>query len=506
MKKAIGLTVLLMLLCGNLVVWAGPALARKSSVFDQIDLLVDIRHELVSQYVEEPDQNKMVQTAVQGMIESLNDPFTVYVAPEELGGFDKAIRGTFFGIGAEVDIHEDRLRIVTPLEGSPAWKAGVMAGDTVLEINGESTLGMKINDAIGKLTGPENTQVKIKVRHESGEEAEFNITRQRINMQTVKGYRRGGDGSWDFMIDPQNKVGYIRLSQFTEPSAEEMRKALRQLKSQDVKGIILDMRFNPGGLLESAVEISDMFLEKGMRVVSVKGRAVPERVEYSTDKDEATQVPLVVLANESSASAAEVVTGALTDNDRALFVGTRTFGKGSVQQILMLDNNQGALKITNAYYYLPKGRNIHRRPTSEVWGVDPSEGCYVTMTPDEIKKMAEARRQGDILHRPGEDKNNGATQQVTPEALRTRGSDPQLAAGLEAVLGKIASGKWPQVGKSGAQMIARQTKHDNLVRQRDALKQRLDEINTEIAKLDAPASGTPAPATQPAGADKETSK
>lgn len=501
MKKRTGFLVLLGLLSANLLVWAAPV-TRKSSVFDQIDLLVDIRHEIVSEYVETPDENKMVQQAVRGMVDSLSDPFTVYMPPEEMAAFDKQIRGSFSGIGAEVDIHQNRLRIVSPLEGSPAWKAGVMAGDIVLEINGESTLNMKINDCIERLTGPEGTQVKIKIRHENGEETELTITRQKINVQTVKGARRGPDGKWDYMLDPDNKIGYIRLTQFTEPTVEEFRAAVKQLESAGAKGLIFDMRFNPGGLLEAAVAISNIFLEKGQRIVSVKGRAVPERVEVATVDGHFPSVPMVVLANEASASASEVVTGALTDNGRALFVGTRTFGKGSVQQVKLLDNNQGALKITNAYYYLPKGRNIHRREGSDTWGVDPSENCYVPMNTDQIRKMLQTRNESDVLR--GNGGNGGAATKpaavrVTPDMVENQMFDPQLAAGLRAVLGKIEKNEWPKVGLSGAQQIARQARHDNLVRQRDAMKQRLDEIEVEINKLDANAAATQPAATQPAG-------
>ncbi|MCX5658929.1 MAG: S41 family peptidase [Planctomycetota bacterium] len=388
--------------------------ATRSNVYKQIDLLVDVRHEIVSQYVEEPDQPKMVQMAVRAMVESLNDPYTVYISPEELAPFDKQIRGTFSGIGAEVDVFENHLRIISPLDDSPAWKAGVLAGDIVLEIDGASTLNLKINDAIQKLMGPEGTPVKLKIRHLTGEEKEITINRGRINVQTVKGIRRKADSHWDFMLDPSAKIGYIRLTQFTEKSIEDFRAALKTIEEQGVKGLILDLRFDPGGLLETACAVSDAFLEKGQRIVSVKGRVVPERVTLATDGPKFPNVPLVVIANEASASASEVVTGALSDNNRALFVGTRTFGKGSVQQVMALDNDEGAIKITNAYYYLPNGRNIHKREGSEVWGVDPSEGCYVPMNAEQVRKMAEVRRDADVLRAWATKPEASA---VTPDAI-----------------------------------------------------------------------------------------
>lgn len=475
----------LVLLTAPLCLAATPALPAPSEVYRQLDILVDVRHEIVAQYVEEPDQPRMVQSAVRAMVESLNDPYTVYLSPEELAPFDKQVRGTFSGIGAEVDIHENRLRIISPLDDSPAYKAGVMAGDVVLEIDGQSTLNLKINEAIQRLMGPEGTPVKLKLHRTTGEEKEVTILRGRINVQTVKGIRRKADSHWDFMLDPGAKIGYVRITQFTEKTIDDFRAALKTLQDQQVRGLILDLRFDPGGLLEAAVAISDLFLEKGKRIVSVKGRVVPERVTLATDGPKFPDVPLVVIANESSASASEVVTGALSDNSRALFVGTRTFGKGSVQQVMALDNHEGAIKITNAYYYLPNGRNIHQREGSEVWGVDPNEGCYVPMNAEQIRKMIELRRDADVL-RNGAAKVEAAS--VTPEAIEKDMADPQLAAATRAVLGKIATNAWPKVGQSNAAMLARATKRESLSRQRDQLKQRLTEIEASLAKLESPAS------------------
>ena len=256
-----------------------------------------------------------------------------------------------------------------------------MAGDLVLEIDGKSTDGMSIADAIKMLQGQEGTKVTLKVRHPSNQEETIAINRAQINVQTVKGIRRDGQNRWDFMLDNAHGIGYVRINQFTRSTAGDVRAALNQLTERGCKGLIIDLRFDPGGMLESAEQVSDMFLPAGKRIVSVKGRTTPEQVTMSKDQSDDVTVPMVVLANEASASAAEIVTGALSDNNRARFVGTRTFGKGSVQQVQTLDAGRGALKITTAYYYLPNGRNIHRRKDKDVWGVDPSPGCYVPMTP-----------------------------------------------------------------------------------------------------------------------------
>ncbi|MFA9479013.1 S41 family peptidase [Phycisphaerales bacterium AB-hyl4] len=457
--------------------------ARPNSVFDQLDLLVDIRHELMQGYVDEPDQQALIEAAVRGMIDSLNDPHTSFLTTEDLEGFDRQVRGTFSGIGAEVDLHENRLRIVTPLEDSPAWEAGVMAGDMVLEIDGESTLGMSLTEAVRKLTGEAGTDVNIRVRHESGEEQDITITRDVINIQTVRGFRRDTDQQYELFVDRDNRIGYLRLTQFTERTAGELRTALQQLNEQEMRGLVLDMRFNPGGLLESAVEVSDMFLPQGSPIASVEGRSV-SRQEFAARTAPLVNedIPIVVLANESSASAAEIVTGALQDNDRALFVGARTFGKGSVQQVRMLEGGRGALKMTNAYYYVPSGRLIHRRDDSDLWGVDPTEGSYVPMSPEQMREMLEIRRDGDRVLRDNGNRENGA---VTPETIEEQLKDMQLAAALRAMLGKLDTGDWPSVGESGVDELIAASRRQTLEQQRQALRDRLSQLESEMDRIDA---------------------
>ncbi len=459
----------------------GSTWARQSSTLEQLGLLVDIRHELVSEYVEEPDQDLLVESAIFGMIESLEDPYTVYFPQEELESFEKQVLGTFSGIGAEIDIHDDRLRIVTPLEDSPAWRSGVMAGDIVLEIEGASTEGIKITEAVDKLTGEEGTDVTILVRHESGEEELITITRAIINIQTVRGFRRGMNQHYDFMMDHDNRIGYIRLTQFTESTVDTLHDALEALISQDVRGLVLDVRYNGGGLLDAAVRISDMFLEGGHTIVSVKGRQVEEQVYSSTDQTLLPEVPLVILANEASASASEIVTGAIAENGRGLFVGTRTFGKGSVQQVRKLEGGQGAIKMTNAYYYLPTGRNIHRKKDAEVWGVDPSEGSYVPMDYDERTEMIKIRRESDKVKDTNGDE---ASLEVTPEWIETELHDKQLAAALEAIMCKLETGEWPKVGQSNVDELVKAGKREALIRRRDLIKERLLEIENELEELE----------------------
>ncbi len=484
-KSVLWRLAVILALTASLLVLTDAWAAKQADAFKQLDLLVEVRHELVGSYVEEPDQLALIEAAVAGMVNSLEDPYTVFVPAEDVEQFSDRLTGSFSGIGAEIDMLDGRPRIVTPLEDSPAWKAGIMAGDVILKVDGESTQDQDQMQVIRRIKGEPGTDVILTVRRATGEELDITVTRAHINVQTVRGARRKADQSYDFMLDPVNKIGYVRVSQFTEPTVGELRSALEQLKEQDCKGLILDLRFDPGGLLDTAVAVSDMFLPAGKRIVSTKGRSWAEQVFDSTDDTVMPDTPLVVLANEGSASASEVVTGALSDNKRALFVGTRTFGKGSVQQVHALDSGLGALKLTGAYYYLPSGRNIHRKPDAEVWGVDPDEGAYVPMTNEAYELMIKARREADVL-RP--ENGHGQSAGVTPEEIERDLKDPQLAAALKAVLGKIETGDWPTVGLSNADELVKLRQKEQLERRRELLLEELDKVEAELAGEDKQAS------------------
>lgn len=474
MSRTTAIVVLSSLLTANVVM---HTMASRNGALNDIALLVDVRHELVSEYVEAPDEKKLLDAAARAMVAAVGDPYTVYLSPEEMPEFDKQVRGTFFGIGAEIEIQDEYLRIVTPLEDSPAWKAGILAGDVVLEINGETTHKITTADAIKRLTGEEGTPVKLKVRHLDGTIAEIEVTRARIIVPTIKGWQRGEDGHWNFMLDPVNKIGLVRISQFTEDTVDKLRAALDELTAAGAKGLIIDLRFDPGGLLEAAVQVCDMFLDGGKTIVSIRGRSQRDRTfESQTDSNDIKDIPLAILVNESSASASEIVAGALKDNGRAIVIGTRSFGKGSVQQVKMLEPNHGAIKITNALYYLPSGRNIHKKEGDLLWGVDPSDGFYVPMTTDEVMAMLKVMRQ------PGP--NNPQQETVTPQWIQKERADPQLAAALKTMLAKLKTGDWLKTGQSGADALSRQTELERLGRQRAELNERLAEIDAKIHAID----------------------
>ncbi len=477
--------VMLAVLIGVFVGRIPETFAFKNDPYAFFDTLVDLRTELVRHFVEEPDVDKMRVSAIEGMIGALNDPYTTYFSPEDLEAFDKSTRGSFSGIGAEIDQQDSHLVIVSPLEDSPAFKSGIQAGDVILEIDGESAEGLSTPEGVKKITGPEGTEVVLKVRHPNGEIATITITRQRIQIQTVKGFDRDKEHHWNWILDDQSGVAYIRMTQFSEPTAGALEQAIKQARDKGMKGLILDLRFNPGGLLDQAVRISDMFLSDG-QIVSTKGRNSPERSEDASEKFDVGKFPLMVLVNEYSASASEILAGALKDNDRATVLGTRTFGKGSVQQVLALESGSGAVKITTAYYYLPSGRNIHRRDGADTWGVDPSDGFYVPMSFDQIKKMNDARRDADVVNAQN---GNGRPERITPQWLRETRHDLQLAAALQAMLGFLESGKWAPVGEGNATLLAHVSERATLEKRRDTLTESIAQINKKIEELDEKLAG-----------------
>ncbi len=471
--------IVLAVLVGALLGRIPDTLAIFSNDYKSFDSFVDVQREIVRHYVEEPDPDKMMRGAIEGMIKTLDDPHTNYLPPEELEQFDKNTRGSFSGIGAVISSRDGQLIVVSPLEDSPAYEAGIKAGDAILEVDGKSTEGETTTQAVKRITGPEGSQVELKIRHENGVEKVVSVTRRTIQIQTVKGFRRNAEHHWDYWLNAEKGIAYINLTQFSGNTSDMLRKAIGEInEGSKLKGLILDLRFNPGGLLSQATEISDMFLDKGV-IVSTEGRTSPKEV---AEADPATvgDFPIVILVNQYSASASEIVSGALKDNQRATIVGTRTFGKGSVQQVRGLAGGNGAIKVTTAYYYLPSGRSLHRRTESEVWGVDPTDGFYVPMSGEQIEKMQEARQASDVIN--ADDGNKAPA--ITPEWLRDTRFDPQLAAALEAMGTRLETGKFKPLGADNATLQSHLSERKNLEQRRERFQEGLDELNKKLKELD----------------------
>lgn len=452
------------------------------------DPIVDVRAMVLDDFVGEADASRMQEAAITGMLRTLDDPYTVWIPPRMEGEFDKQMRGSYVGIGAEIDLEHDRLRIVSPLEDSPSLEAGVRAGDVVLSIEGTDTLGLGTDECIELLMGEEGTTVSIVVRHRDGEEETIEIVRRRIETRSVKGVRRHGEG-WDFVLDAERGIGYIRLVQFTERSIEEMRAALSTLEAADCRGIVLDLRFNGGGTLDGAIDIADLFLDRGV-IVSVRDREGRGRSWTADDDEDDHDQPMVILVNDGSASASEIVTGALQSHDRAKVLGERTFGKGSVQEVRVLPDRRGTLKITTARYYLPDGRNLDRHGDVETWGVDPDPGFAIDLDPDDYVRIVERRRRYEPID---------ASSEIEPASFADPGwieetlGDPQLAAAVRALAIRLDDGTWPRVGEDPSPALVAKSELAEQVAFRARLLDELRSTEDRIRELEVAAGAESKP-------------
>jgi carboxyl-terminal processing protease len=362
------------------------------------------------------------------------DPYTVVVWPRQVQDFEKQMTNQFTGIGIEISRAKGLLTVASLLPDTPAYKFGLDAGDVIETVDGVATKDMSLLCAVKKITGPKGTKVSLTIRRPTeGAPRSLTITRDRIVVPTVRGWQRTAEGNWLYMVDEADKVGYVRITSFSEKTANDFEAVLRELESNGLKALIMDLRFNTGGLLDSAVAICDKFLSKGLIVrTQPKDNVIPS-FEYAQARGTHPNYPLVILINSGSASASEIVAGALADpaHERAVLVGTRTHGKGSVQGITYYPGGGAQLKYTMAYYHLPSGQRVKSRDEVEKeghkdWGVGPD--VDVNLTSDELRQMLETQRNNDVLAQTHKDSDKGTVARRTVE--ETLRADPQLAVGL----------------------------------------------------------------------------
>jgi carboxyl-terminal processing protease len=479
----------LVVILGVAVGAAAVSIAQRGSDYAFFDELIEVKTIIGQRFVAEPDMERLRQGAIRGMVEALDDPYTQYVPAADQAEFNKDLTGEYVGIGAQVTQQDDFLTIVTPLEDSPAFRAGLMADDRVVEIDGKSTRGLTIDQCIDLLMGEPGTTVKLLIERK-GERLDITITRDRIKTRAVKGFHRDESNreEWLYTIDPTRGIAYVRLTQFTPGCAREVLAALERagVARGELKGLVLDLRFNPGGLLSEAEALADLFLREGT-IVSTRGRAIPERVSRARDEGTLPNFPIAVLINGQSASASEVLAGALVENNRAITVGTRTFGKGSVQSVLSIPSGRGSeIKITEQGYYLPSGRSISRKDDAATWGVDPTDGFYVPMTDAQLVAMLDVRRREEILTPSGDPHGApDAHDWTNPAWITEHLKDPQLSAALRAVQGFVDSGTWTPTGEPGTQagrIASAELRQAELVRER--LLRELERTERRIAALE----------------------
>lgn len=392
------------------------------------------------EYVDKPDREKLYQAAMKGMIDSL-DPYSSYISIDSLKPFQQVFDQEFGGLGVSLEgaRRRGRLTVVHTLFDSPAYKAGIKPGDMILKIDGEDSSNSEVEDVTKRLRGKEGTKVRLTLERAGVPEPfDVTVTRAVIEVESVLGDRRKMDGTWEYMMEEDPRIAYLHIELFGEKTTEELKKALASVKSQ-CKGLIIDLRDNTGGLLNSATDICDMFLDDG-EMVSTRGRDGHLEKSYVAlpGTDISNSVPVVVLLNENSASASEVVAACLQDRGRATVVGVRSFGKGSVQNVIPLDGGLAAMRLTTAHYFPPGGRMIHRKSTSKPeddWGVRPDPDCEVKLDEESSMKVIERyRKRTDPL----------AVQ--TSDSPKTEGhadptivDDPQLLKAIQVLQSRLAT-------------------------------------------------------------------
>ncbi len=327
---------------------------EKANTYELLNLFGEVMERAKLNYVEEVSDKKLIESAINGMLTSL-DPHSSYLDAESFNYMNEQTKGKFGGLGIEVTMDNGLVKVVSPIDDTPAAKAGIKAGDYITHINGETVVGMSLNDAVSKMRGKVGEKVKLSIRRVNSKPIELTIKRQEIKIQSVKSEIK------------DDSIAYIRISSFSEDVDDAVSKAIRDAKKKlknKLLGIVIDVRNNPGGLLDQAVDVSDLFLEKG-EIVSTRSRNEADTVKFMANEgDVAKGLPIVVIINEGSASASEILAGALQDHHRAIILGERSFGKGSVQTVIPL-RDYGAMRLTTARYYTPSGRSIQAK------GIEP---------------------------------------------------------------------------------------------------------------------------------------
>ena len=394
-----------------------------TETYEELKTFSEVLTQVQKSYVDETKVKDLVQGAIRGMLSTL-DPHSAYMTADMYKEMQVETKGEFGGVGIQIGVKENRLAVIAPIEGTPAHRAGVKAGDFITKVNDETTKDLTLMDAVQKMRGPKGSKVNLTIQREGVPEAlQFTLVRDTIKIESVKS-------------KVMDNIGYVRLTQFQESTGRDLSKVLKQFKEQKLQSTILDLRNNPGGLLTSAVEVSEQFLPSGKLVVYTKGRESKKDEWVSKGKDQMDDSPMIILVNEGSASASEIVAGALQDYGRAVIVGTTSFGKGSVQTILPLGDGSG-LRLTTAKYYTPKGRSIQST------GITP-DIVVKSQPPTTVAKAGEGKsgekegeqKQPKIAVVPGKDQpaqngkgqeegapKNGATPQTSPVDVS---GDPSL--------------------------------------------------------------------------------
>lgn len=398
---------------------AADTAADKASTYKFLNLFAEVFEKARADYVEDVTDEQLIEAALGGMLSAL-DPHSSYMNPKNYGEMQVQTRGEFGGLGIEVTMEGGLVKVVSPIDDTPAFRAGLKPGDFITHLDGEAVLGLTLSDAVEKMRGKVGTDIVLTIGREGREPFEVTVTRAVIKIKSVRSHMEG-------------KIGYVRITSFSDRTDDALRKAIKEFQKEagaDLQGIVLDLRNNPGGLLDQAIAVSDVFLDKG-EIVSTRSRRPEDTQRYNARKgDMIDGKPMVVLVNSGSASASEIVAGALQDHGRAIVLGTRSFGKGSVQTIIPLSGH-GAMRMTTARYYTPSGRSI------QAVGIEPD--IKVSQAKIEPEDQPKRRREADLRGALDKDKNGGAREKAEDkdkaDASAKAKEDYQLQRGLDLLRG-----------------------------------------------------------------------
>jgi carboxyl-terminal processing protease len=399
----------------------GQALAQTntSETYRQLDLLGDVFERIRADYVREVSDKELIEAAINGMLSSL-DPHSSYMGPDSFKDMQVQTRGEFGGLGIEVTMESGYVKVVSPIDDTPAFRAGIKAGDFITQLDDQPVQGLTLAEAVEKMRGKINTDIRLTIRREGREPFEVTLTRAAIKIQSVR---------WR----TEKNIGYVRITSFSEQTESGLIRAIKKLNDKLGKkliGLILDLRNNPGGLLDQAIKVSDAFLDRG-EIVSTRARRAEDVQRFNAEKGDLLDgKPIVILINRGSASASEIVAGALQDHRRAVVLGTRSFGKGSVQTIMPL-SGQGAIRLTTAQYFTPSGRSIQAK------GIEPD--IEVTQATLSAVEGTDGRREADLkgaLQNPNDAKTptKGVEKEKTKQKT-VKSSDYQLLRALDLIRG-----------------------------------------------------------------------
>jgi carboxyl-terminal processing protease len=408
-----------------LLFWRMPqTIAGRDELFAAFRPMLDVRNTILKRSAEPVEDSKLSSAAaragIEAMIRELGDPYILYLDRETYPEFRKQTEGVFGGIGVDVLAVPEGLRVLSRIRGSPAARAGIRPGETIVTIDGLSAADLGLVDGVNRLSGPPGTPVRLEVRDHAGKDRPLRITRETIEINPIRGWSRRPDGSWRYWLDERNHIAYVRLVKFMPSAIRQLDAVVTPLVESGMTGLILDLRENTGGLLRTAIDIADRFLDTGL-IVSVRGPKTDAREWSAQHEDSYPPIRVVVLVNRTTASAAEIVAGALRDHRRAVVVGERTYGKGSVQELVPLEDGGTALKLTTGVYYLPSGRCLQKlrgAGPNDQWGVEPDrvvklddaqrvrwlEAWYLAgAEPDEEESDAATTRPADAATQPSAD-------------------------------------------------------------------------------------------------------